>query len=265
MWKTYPPASIYNLLPQEELKTEKPPRHVNIFLFFKEQVKQEAQLNKGTNKTMGPPKVEVPSPKRFLLKHSNEPKLAEHVTEKPATYVACGKQRKPPVPPKSDNPLRSIQRSSKDFIKSNAIETITAMPKKPQPICADTRNGDKKPLEPSGLVPKYVKKKDYGQMPGYLQQRKEEVRRAQEEYESYVKEHLQQRAMKQLSEEERQTILQGLKENWGELHHQFQGLSVITDTLPKRLRKERLELEMKQLEKDIELIERHKTIYVANN
>ncbi|KPP67553.1 enkurin-like [Scleropages formosus] len=262
MNKSYPAASIYNLIPQEELKTEKPPRYISK---FKDQVKQEAQLNKGINKTMGPAKVEVPTPKRFLLKHCNEPKLPENVAEKPISYMACGKQRKPPVPLKDENPLKSVQRSSKDFVKSNAIENIMAMPKKPQPIYADTRNGDKHRLESSGLVPKYIKKKDYGQTPEYLQQRKEEARRAQEEYDSYVKEHLQQRAMKQLSEEERQTILQGLKENWGELHHQFQGLSVITDTLPKRMRKERLEMEMKQLERDIELIERHKTIYVANN
>ncbi len=58
---------------------------------------------------------------------------------------------------------------------------------------------------------------------------------------------------------------QALKKNWDELHHQYQGLSVVTDTAPKKYRKERLEQEMKQLEKDIELIERHKTIYIANN
>ncbi|KPP61375.1 enkurin-like [Scleropages formosus] len=210
---------------------------------------------------MGPAKVEVPSPKRFLLK-SSEPKLTE---KKPFAYMACGKQRKPPVPPKSENPLKSIQRRKKDFIKTNAIENIRAMPRKPQPIYADTRNGDKHPLESSGLVPKYVKKKSYGQTPEYLQQRKEEARRAQEEYENYIKKHLQQKAMKHLSEEERETVLRGLKTNWRELHHQYQGLPFVTDTLRKKRRKEMLELDMKQLEKDIDLIERHKLIYITSD
>ena len=54
-----------------------------------------------------------------------------------------------------------------------------------------------------------------------------------------------------------------MKKNWEELHHQYQGLSVITDTAPKKARKERMEAEMKQLEKDIELIERHRKLYIS--
>jgi len=61
----------------------------------------------------------------------------------------------------------------------------------------------------------------------------------------------------------REELLTGLKKNWEVLHHQYQGLSVVTDTAPKKARKERMEAEMKQLEKDIELIERHKVILVS--
>ena len=57
-------------------------------------------------------------------------------------------------------------------------------------------------------------------------------------------------------------LLAGLKKNWETLHHQYQGLSVVTDTAPKKARKERMEAEMKQLERDIELIERHRVIFV---
>ena len=70
--------------------------------------------------------------------------------------------------------------------------------------------------------------------------------------------------MQQLSEEERRDILDGLKTNWEQLHHEFQCLSVVIDTVPKKLRKERLESEMKQLERDIEIFERHSAIYIAN-
>ena len=101
-------------------------------------------------------------------------------------------------------------------------------------------------------------------MPEYLQRRNGEVQRAQEEYDAYIKEYYRQGAMKNLTEAERNSILDGLKKNWQEIHHQYQGLSVVTDTPPKKARKERMEAEMKQLERDIELLEKHKTIYVAN-
>ena len=70
--------------------------------------------------------------------------------------------------------------------------------------------------------------------------------------------------MKQLSEAEREEILTGLKHNWEQIHHQYQGISVVTDTAPKKNRKERMEAEMKQLERDIECIEKHRVIYIAN-
>jgi len=70
--------------------------------------------------------------------------------------------------------------------------------------------------------------------------------------------------MKQLSEGERQSILNGLKTNWEDLYHQYQGLSVVIDTLPKKHRKERLENQMKQLERDIQMMEKHSAIYIAN-
>ena len=63
----------------------------------------------------------------------------------------------------------------------------------------------------------------------------------------------------------RQAIIDGLKRNWEEIHHQYQGLSVVTDTAPKKNRKERMEAEMNQLERDIELLEKHSHIYIANN
>ena len=71
-------------------------------------------------------------------------------------------------------------------------------------------------------------------------------------------------AMKQLTTEERNDILNGLKQNWEQIHHEYQGLSVVTDTAPKKNRKERMEAAMKQLERDIEMLERHRVIYVAN-
>lgn len=105
---------------------------------------------------------------------------------------------------------------------------------------------------------------EYGDTPKYLVKRKDEMQKAQEEYDAYVAEHFRRGAMKQLSIEERNLILKGLQKNWEEIHDQYQSLSVVTDTAPKKNRKERMEAEMKQLERDIECIERHRIIYIAN-
>lgn len=60
-------------------------------------------------------------------------------------------------------------------------------------------------------------------------------------------------------------ILKGLKKNWEELQKQYQGLPILTDTMPKKMKKSKLEASLKQLEKDIVLVERHPYIYVYND
>lgn len=50
-----------------------------------------------------------------------------------------------------------------------------------------------------------------------------------------------------------------------ELQQQYQGLPILTDTIPKINRKSKMEADLKQLEKDIVLIERHPYIYVYDD
>ncbi|NXF97298.1 ENKUR protein, partial [Eubucco bourcierii] len=247
--------SIYNLLPRLEEKHVKPPRYVSM---FRPLVKCEAEKNKAQCKTMGPPKVAMPSPKDFLRKHSKEPILPPRKNEKDSVKLPALS-----VPRRTDHPVMGIQ-SKKNFINTNAVAAIKALPKKPQPICVDRRQGDKYLLETSGLVPKYIKKKDYGVTPKYVTKRNEEVKRAQEKYEASILEDLKKRAMKRLSDEERMNLLQGLKKNWEQVHCEFQRLPIEIDTMYRKLKKEKLEAQMKQLEHDIELIEKHKVIYIAD-
>ncbi|XP_011369329.1 enkurin [Pteropus vampyrus] len=189
---------------------------------------------------------EPPQPPRYVEKKfdRNEPK-------------------KPSVPLRTDHPVMGVQ-SEKNFIHTNAADVIMGVAKKPKPIFVDKRTGDKHDLEPSGLVPKYINKKDYGITPEYICKRNEEVKKAQEEYDKYIQENLRKAAMKRLSDEEREAVLQGLKKNWEEVHKESQSLSVFIDSIPKKIRKQKLEEEMKQLEHDIGVIEKHKIIYIAN-
>ncbi|XP_044940901.1 enkurin isoform X3 [Mustela putorius furo] len=224
---------------------------------FKTSVKEDMQKHKTAMKTMGPPKVEVPSPKDFLKKHSKEKTLP------PQKKFDRNEPKKPPVPLRTEHPVMGIQ-SEKNFINTNAADVIMGVAKKPKPIYVDKRTGDKHDLETSGLVPKYINKKDYGVTPEYICKRNEEVKKAQEEYDNYIQENLRKAAMKRLSDEEREAVLQGLKKNWEGVQKEFQSLSVFIDSIPKKIRKQKLEEEMKQLEHDIDVIEKHKIIYIAN-
>ncbi|NWH84251.1 ENKUR protein, partial [Aegithalos caudatus] len=222
---------------------------------FRELAKHEAEKNKSQWKTMGPAKVAMPSPNDFLQKSSKEPKLA------PKKKEQDGKRLLPLLPPRTYHPVIHIK---KNFINKNAVAVIKGEPKKPRHFCVDTRQGDKYLLEPSGLFPKYIKKKNYGVIPKYVTQRNEEMKREKEEYQARVLEELKKKAMKTLSEEERTNILKALKKKWEEINHAYQGLPILTDTSYKRMHKEELELQLTQLEHDIAAIEKHQYVYIAD-
>lgn len=94
---------------------------------------------------MGPQKVKVNSPSKFLRK-SDQPK-----PEKKA-FTYPGPKKEPLPNPKK---LKYIpNKPSKDFISKNAVEVIKASPNKGVPKYVDTPDGNSAPLESSGLVPK---------------------------------------------------------------------------------------------------------------
>ncbi len=122
-------------------------------------------------------------------------------------------------------------------------------------------------------------------MPDYIHKRREEMSKAQADYDAFVNEYFKRGALRTMNQEERVAILdgelradiekkktsqyflfnsKGLKKCWDEIHHEYQLLSVVIDTIPKKQRKERLEHDMKCLEKDIDLIQRHQNIYIAD-
>lgn len=248
--------SIYSLLAVEETKEQKPKKYTSR---FRQNVKQEYTNGRGDYRTMGPAKVDAPHPTDYLKKHEKEPKLPS----KEEFKYPDEERRRPAVPKKDDTPLMGLK-TTKNFISTNAVENITAVPKLPAKKFVDTRHGDSHNLIPSGLEAVYVHKKEFGEVPTYLVKRNEEVRKAQEEYDQYVLDRFKVGALRKLTGDERDAILDGLKANWADVHEQYQGLSVVTDTAPKKNRKERMEAQMKQLERDIEMIEKHKVIYIGN-
>lgn len=57
-------------------------------------------------------------------------------------------------------------------------------------------------------------------------------------------------------------LFQDLKYNWALKQKAFLQLPMLTDTIPKILKKTKMEQELKQLEKDIALIENNPYIYI---
>lgn len=248
--------SVYNLIPQEYHKPKKPPRYISQ---FRPAVRVESKHGKLEKKSFGPAKLPQSVPDKYLEKGTGAPPLTE---PKKFTYPDEEK-RKPSVPKQTDLPLYGIK-SRKNFVNTNAVENIMSVAKHPVPKYVDKSGGKSQPVEPSGLVPKYRNRSDYGEVPEYIKQRNAEVRQAQKEYDEYVRERMRQGAMKQLTDVERDNIISGLKKNWEQLQHQYLNLSCVIDTIKKAYKKQRLEAELKQLERDIDLVERHKVIYIAH-
>lgn len=58
--------------------------------------------------------------------------------------------------------------------------------------------------------------------------------------------------------------LQGLRRTWDQLHHEYQCLPLVTETMSQRSHRQQLETQMAQVENDITLIQRFRTIYVPS-
>ncbi|XP_013860808.1 enkurin [Austrofundulus limnaeus] len=246
---------VYDNLIREEDRVKKPPRYVSK---FRPAVVVESKLNKDSKRTMGPAKVETTSPDKYLKKHSKEPRLPENGSKSVRSVHACT-VRKPPVAVMADS--SPVVTHTERYPE----KTTAAVPVKPGPTSVDFRRRHKQLLENAGLVPKYIFKKDYGEVPAYLQKHKEERQKYQEECKRFEEEQKKQAAIPRMSDEERQAVLEGLKKTWGEVHDLYQKLPMIINTMSMKNHKIHLEEELGQLERNICLFERFTNIYISKS
>jgi hypothetical protein len=154
---------------------------------------------------------------------------------------------KPPVPKATERPLMGLT-STKNFIAANAIENILAKPPAPKIVTLATG------------------KKDYGRVPGYLLTIKSQI----EAEKRAILEHEKQQQMaemgtvRQMSEDERDELLYELKMKWAKLNKAYGGLSFSLDVPSHQRRKESLEKEMTQLEKDIKSLQGRQVVVVED-
>lgn len=140
-------------------------------------------------------------------------------------------------------------KSSKDYVTSNAVETILAAP--------GNRARTKK------QVLQYKSKVDYGKVPAYLHEVKREIEEENQLIDAFVRENqkLQEEEegkVEPMDEDERDDLINALKAKWDHVNKQYQkmGHIVVFDTQGKVRRKETLENQLTQIEKDINLLER---------
>merc|ERR1711977_355522 len=145
----------------------------------------------------------------------------------------------PAVPSRDDEPVLGLV-TSKNFITRNAVENILAVPKK-----TDVRQVS------------YVNKKGYGKVPAYLEKVKAEI---QDEY-NYIQQMQEaydedgdegQCRTRMMANDEKMSMLEGLKTNWDRINKAYQTLSFTLDTPAKKQRKEEFEAQLEQIERDIE-------------
>ena len=134
--------------------------------------------------------------------------------------------------------------SDKNYIVANAVENILAAPKLPA-------NKDKD----------FLKKRNYGKCPQYLQKIKNEI---EDEYqlvrEMQIEEEEQLDQQKYMMEDkEKQELIGALKKKWEIVHKEYQTLTHKgkLDTLGIVNKKESCEKQLAQLEKDIQKLSKN--------
>jgi len=199
--------------------------------------------------------LQKPNPKNYLKKGTGKEFTNKIIQTKPKPFEYSG-SRKPSLIKKDDKPVMGLK-SSKDFVTSNAVETILSVP----------GNRAKRQIE----LPNYTKKVDYGKVPTYLNDIKQEIKKENDIIDEFVRENqqLQQDENKQTEEmpnDERLELINQLKAKWDHVNKQYQKMvhNVIFDTQGKVRRKETLENQLTQIEKDIETLQRGK-ILITNS
>jgi hypothetical protein len=193
--------------------------------------------------------------KQQAVKKCREPYLCE----------CLGVEPKPSIPSPCTG-FGIIPTCCKDYISQNARSAIRQVPKKPALRFVDDCRGTTKSWCTSGLPRLYVNGENFGKIPCYLEDIKQEL---------YVKDQMAKNEMKQkecdmqekcrhLESIEREAITCGLKKNWEETFREYQAMPLNIDTPGKVQKKSDLEKALKSLENDIQLIERHDHVFVAD-
>jgi len=201
--------------------------------------------NKRGKGTFGPPNgTSKPHPDSYIKKHSGEPVLPD-----PTIPTLTRTKGKPAVPTREEKPVMGLV-SAKNFVTANAVENILSTPKK---VIYD--------------APLATSKPDYGKVPTYLKTVKGQIQHEKQLIEDYHRSAMEESrtgSVRQMTENERGALVLELKLKWQKVNEAYQKLPFTLDTPMRKMKKEKYEEELTQLEKDIETLSR-KTVLVATD
>ena len=135
--------------------------------------------------------------------------------------------------------------TDKNFVHANAVDVICTAPRR-------LKKEEKRPTE----------SKHFGKVPSYLHTIKDQISHEKEEmdmireYRSHKQQEQKAQFVRQMNEEERDYLSRGLRQVWADKYRQYQALPFAKDTALQVSRKENLERELKEIEADLEKLER---------
>jgi hypothetical protein len=156
------------------------------------------------------------------------------------------------VPRRDEKPVMGL-RTNKNFITANAVEAILSVPQMPRNAKVD-----------------YLGKEDYGKVPEYLGNVKEEIRRENDMIDEYVSRQLSTgedapEEFDEMDEAEREALVNKLKTKWDAVNQKYQLAShrVNFTSFGDIAKKEGQEAELKQLENDIMMLQRAGSVMIS--
>ncbi|KAL4442527.1 hypothetical protein ABPG74_006929 [Tetrahymena malaccensis] len=213
-----------------------------------------------------PPKKNQQSPSNYLRKGEGTsigtilrlPQINQSVNKNEASFLSALNQsyvenqkcysRNPSVPKREECPY-SVVPQKKSFVLQNIVQNILSSPPKNEP------------------QQDWLKKKNYGKIPLYLNRLKEQTQQEYETLKNFIdqEEAIKRSQVYEIPQEELQQLRSGLKERWNELNQEYQKTSHKSklDTLSKVQKRLNLEQQLSQIEKDIELLNKKRIIVDA--
>ncbi|KAL4447703.1 hypothetical protein ABPG75_004922 [Micractinium tetrahymenae] len=189
--------------------------------------------------TMGPgSREELVSTSKWLRAHEHEPRLPQPA--KPAPK----ERRKAPLVPRDEAPLMGMS-SGKDFVQTNVLEATQAAPKYKEQ--EEVR---------------YVFKPHFGELPPYLRQRNKELAEQRAAAER-AKQPPPEEGVQVLQGEELAELVRHLKLKWQSLNEVYVRLPCVLDTPSKRRRKEELEAQLAEIERDVRMLSKATSVRIS--
>ncbi|GMH46391.1 hypothetical protein TrRE_jg10775 [Triparma retinervis] len=245
--------NIYNLLPKTKPKVDKTPmyrsKHNPLKPIKYSTLKQNAP-------SLGKKDFSKPDPNKFLRAStpSKRNPLKPIGNIKGFSYNKVpGLPKKAPVPTKDERPVMSLH-TEKNFITANAVEAILTVPQAPE-------------VKES---PDYLKKDDYGKVPTYLAQVKDEIKQENELIDQFVAQQMMEyedapELCDEMDEAERAELTEKLKNKWDAVNKKYQVLCMHTMFEGhSKMKKENFEKELDGIEADLEKLTTNGPVLVSH-